>query len=270
MLFLGRKLHTNEPPKFVAEIGPITASVTKADPFKRVYEAYHANADYIKIQAYTADEIIKLRGRDALKNTKFANQDPHKFYAKYEADFETIEEVFSYAAKMSMPIFSSVFGTETLEKLEKLHCPAYKIAARDAHQRELFDAVASTLKPMIISVPNDFTPQQHADLRDRIEDAGNETIIMHCVSKYPTQPKEADMANFCNIQAMYGGLPDNKTEYGYSDHTPGWSAAIIAMVMGATIIEKHFSLSNYKETYEADDLQFARMVEECHRMHEYI
>jgi len=157
-----------------------------------------------------------------------------------------------------MEIFSSPFDIGAVDFLEKIKCPAYKIASPEITHIPLIERIAKTKKPIIISLGL-------ADLNDidlalkTIRKIGNNKIILlQCVSCYPAPINEQNIKSIREITKKY------KTLSGLSDHTKGFISAVSAVVMGAKVIEKHFNLSKNKSVdsfFSTNEKEFKIMVD---------
>ena len=143
------------------------------------------------------------------------------------------EELFTHCRQVGLIPFSSVFCLKGLEFLEKLGCPAYKIASFEKDHYPLLRAVGETGKPMILSNGMmNFSYLNHIDLRL----PSISTAVLHCVSQYPAVPSQYHLKTLVDMRKNFG------FEIGLSDHTSGTAVSIASVALGATIIERHFTL----------------------------
>lgn len=204
----------------------------------------------ISIAKKLIDKATEI-GVDAVKFQSFI---PEDFYSstvcpegiellnKYKLTFEQQKELFEYTKKQGLIFLSTPFEFKSADMLNELEVNAFKIGSGEINYYEFLEYVAAFKKPMIISTGScDFSDIEKA--RCAIYSAGNtEIAILHCVSAYPA-PVEA--LNLRAITTLKHAFP--YSVIGYSDHSEGIEAAITAVVLGAKIIEKHFTLDKKME-----------------------
>jgi pseudaminic acid synthase len=229
---------------------------------KLISSAKKNGADIIKIQTYTADTLtIKSNRKDfqiKKKNPWSQNKNLWNLYKKAETSEELTSKIFQYSRSIGMEIFSSPFDISAVDFLEKIKCPAYKIASPEICHIPLIERVAKTKKPIIISLG--LAEMKDIDLALRtIKKIGNNKItLLQCVSSYPAPINEQNIKSISEIKKKY------KTLTGLSDHTKGFIAAVSAIAMGANVIEKHFNLSKNKSVdsfFSSTEKEFKIMVD---------
>jgi pseudaminic acid synthase len=224
--------------------------------------AKRAGADAIKLQTYTADTITLNSKKEYFKinqGTHWDGQYLHDLYKEAYLPWEWHEELFKVAKAEGLVCFSSPFDFTAVDFLEKLNCPIYKIASFEITDIPLIEYVASKGKPMIISTGI----AEITDIELAIETckkAGNNDItILKCTSAYPADPKDANLSTIDDIKQRF------KVKTGLSDHTLGIEAPMIAVAMGATVIEKHFildkSIGGADSHFSLDEKEFKKMVD---------
>ena len=178
-----------------------------------------------KLQVFNADQFLSETSVyfDVFKSMSFST--------------DQYIELFQEAAQQELTMFASVFDFDCLELMESLNVPAYKIASGDITHLPLLQAVSKTGRPMIVSTGG-ATVEECWEAVDVIRSTNSATDIalMHCVSNYPADYADANLASIKSMKAEFG-LP-----IGFSDHTIGSAVPIAAVVLGADIIEKHFTL----------------------------
>jgi pseudaminic acid synthase len=200
--------------------------------------------DAIKIQAYEADTItIKSDKKDFKipKNNAWSKYNNlYNLYKKAETPFNWYEKIFKFCKKEKIIIFASVFDTKSFEILEKLKCPAYKIASPEITDIPLIKKIAKTKKTIIIS--NGLANLNDLDLAVRTvkKEKNKNLIVLKCTSAYPTPLQELNLKTIKDINKKFGCL------VGFSDHTLGYDISIHAASSGAVMLEKHVYLKSSK------------------------
>lgn len=230
MNFLGKELIPRKSVSIVAEIScnPISS---KYAAMELIRDAKHAGCDAVKLQTYKADEMTIDSGSiDFIcKEGPWKGRNLYELYLKNEMDFNALIELFKCANNVGIPIFSSVFGARSLAALKGLvDCPVYKIASFEANDPNFVRDVCALGKPVLIST-GCIGQYEIRQIKNRYDNV----IFMHCVSKYPHDLGDANLARIDELKKL-------SDIFGYSDHTTTSVAAQIAITMGATIIEKHF------------------------------
>ncbi|MDK4736455.1 pseudaminic acid synthase [Rhizobium sp. CNPSo 3490] len=203
-----------------------------------VEEAKKAGADAVKIQTYRPDTITLDSNADAFKihGGLWDGRTLYELYEEAHMPWEWHKPLFDHAKKVGITIFSSPFDKTAIDLLEDLNAPAYKIASFEAIDHALIRYAASTGKPMIISTGM----ADDEEIEEAIEAARSggcrELAILHCVSGYPAPPEDYNLRTIPDMISRFGVIT------GLSDHTLDNTTAIASVVLGASIIEKHFTL----------------------------
>jgi pseudaminic acid synthase len=224
--------------------------------------AKRAGADCIKLQTYTADTITLNVRNDHFKVNHGTVWDGRYLYDLYEeahTPWEWHQELFDLAKEEGLICFSSPFDPTAVDLLESLDAPAYKIASYEITDIPLIKYAASKGKPMIISTGI----ADESDIQLAIEaclSVGNDAIsILKCTSAYPTPPEDANLITIPAIKEKFNVIP------GFSDHTMGIEAPIVAVALGAQIIEKHFildrNMGGVDSHFSLDEKEFSEMVQ---------
>ena len=195
-------------------------------------------ADAVKLQAYTPDTItLNARTPDFMVEWRGEQISLHDLYTKAHTPFEWFPELFDYARKLNVYLFASVFDKTSINMLEQLNCPAYKIASFEIVDTPLIEHAAKTGKQIFISTG--MATLTEIERAYHTVKKSNHTLtptFFHCISAYPAT---AD-------QSYLGNIPDlarrTQCNVGLSDHTTTNTAAIAATALGATHIEKHVTL----------------------------
>lgn len=224
--------------------------------------AKRAGADAIKLQTYTADTLtIDCNNEyftNVLKGTIWEGRTLYDLYKEAYTPWEWHHELFRVAKEEGLICFSSPFDKSAVDFLEQFNPPAYKIASFEIQDIPLIEYTASKGRPIIISTGI-------AELEDielavkKCKEAGNEDIILlKCTSSYPAPLEEANLSTIQDLRTRFD------VEVGLSDHTLGIVAPIVAVSLGASIIEKHFILNKLiggpDASFSLDENEFTEMV----------
>lgn len=227
--------------------------------------AKRAGADCIKLQTYTADTLtINCNKEDfIIKGTIWEGLNLHKLYQSAYTPWEWHEELIQIANEEGLICFSTPYDKSSVDFLEKLNIPAYKIASFEITDIPLIEYVASKMKPVIISTGI-------AELHDielalkACKSVGNTNIaLLKCTSSYPAPINEANLCMIDDFKKRFNVIP------GLSDHTMGYLSPIIAIAYGAKIIEKHFildrSIGGPDASFSMNESEFKLMVDEVRK-----
>lgn len=213
---------------------------------KLIKKAKECDADAIKFQTFKAEDLTSIK-------SKF-----FKIFKNLELSYSDFIELYYYAKKQNIIIFSSPFSFEAIDLLTKIKTPAFKIASGDLTNIPLIKYAASKKKPMIISTGMSTIEEIKNALRTIQSEGNNKIIILHSVSAYPTPINEV------NLQTIQ--LLKRKFHYpiGYSDNGSELLVPLIAVSNGAKVIEKHFTLDRKLKgpdhKLSADPQQFRILV----------
>lgn len=223
--------------------------------------AKRTGADAVKIQTYTADTLTIDCKNDYFKinhGTAWDGEYLYDLYNRAYTPWEWHAEIFRVAKEERIICFSSPFDNTAVDLLEELKSPIYKIASFEIQDIPLIEYAASKGKPMILSTGI----AEIEDIELAIETckkAGNNDItILKCTSAYPADPKDANLLTIPDIKSRFG------VKVGLSDHTMGIEGPVVAAVLGATVIEKHFildkSIGGPDAHFSLDEKEFTEMV----------
>jgi N-acetylneuraminate synthase len=234
------KIGLDHPPFIIAEMsGNHNQSLERA--LEIVEVAAGSGAHTLKLQTYTADTLTLdvCEGEFFIedKNSLWKGKSLHELYQEAYTPWEWHKPIMERARELGMLCFSTPFDETAVDFLEDLNVPAYKIASFENTHLPLIKKVAVTGKPMIISTGMASIAELDETVRT-IRDAGCEQFaLLKCTSTYPATLENINVLTIPHMRELFS------CEVGLSDHTMGVGAAVAAAAHGATIIEKHFTLS---------------------------
>ena len=227
-----------------------------------IKSAKKSGADLIKIQTYTAETLtINSKKKDFLiKKNNSWSKDKYlwNLYKKAETSKSLTSKIFNYSRSIGIDVFSSPFDIDAVNFLEKLRCPAYKIASPEINHIPLIERVAETKKPIILSLGLSNINDIDLAIKTIRKKGNSKIVLLQCVSSYPASIKEQNIKSILEIEKKYNVL------CGLSDHTLGFIAPVSAVAIGAKLIEKHFNLTNNKSVdsfFSTNEKEFKKMTD---------
>lgn len=207
--------------------------------FKIIDAAAVAGADAVKMQTYRPDTLtIDCDLPDfQIKDGLWAGRTLYDLYEEAHTPWDWHQPLFEHAHNRGITIFSSPFDTTAVDLLEDINCPAYKIASFEAVDHELIRYAAATGKPLIISTGMADAEEIEEAVAAARDGGCKELALLHCVSGYPAPASDYNLRVIPDMAGRYG------CTVGLSDHTLDHTTAIAAVALGASIIEKHFTLN---------------------------
>ncbi len=247
-------------PYVVAELsGNHDGSLERALATVRAVAA--SGADAIKLQTYTPETITMDVQNDHFRISKnhplWGNAPLHDLYQKAHTPWDWHTEIFSTARALGLEIFSTPFDTSSVDFLERLDVPFYKIASIEITHLPLIKYVAKKKKPMIISTGAATVREIAEALEVSSSEGVDDLTLLVCTSSYPAEPGDANISRIPALGEIFG------VKVGLSDHTEGIGVAVAAAALGASMIEKHVSLTKDSGGVDAD---FSISVEELQNM----
>ncbi|MCL7945961.1 pseudaminic acid synthase [Marinobacter sp. ATCH36] len=233
----GRRIARDEPPYIIAELSANHNGKLET-ALKILEEAKKAGADAVKLQTYRPDTItLDSDGKDfQIKGGLWDGRTLFELYQEAHMPWEWHGPLFERARELDITIFSSPFDATAVDLLENLGAPAYKIASFEAVDLPLIDYVARTGKPMIISTGM-ANAEEIEEAVATAKAAGCQSVaILHCVSGYPAPAEDYNLLTIPDMINRFGLVT------GLSDHTVDNTTAIASVALGASLIEKHFTL----------------------------
>jgi pseudaminic acid synthase len=236
----GTTIGNGNPPFIIAEMsGNHNQSLERA--LEIVKAAAKAGAHALKLQTYTADTIT-LDVEDGEfyisdSDNLWQGRSLHKLYQQAYTPWEWHKPIFDRCRELGLICFSTPFDETAVDFLETLHVPAYKIASFENIHIPLIRKVAATGKPMIISTGMASIAELDEAVSAAKEAGCSQLVLLKCTSTYPATPESTNILTIPHLRDMFG------VQVGLSDHTMGIGVAVASVALGATIIEKHFTLS---------------------------
>ncbi len=240
VVLANRPIGSAHPPFIVAEMsGNHNQSLDKA--LEIVDAASEAGAHALKLQTYTADTMTL-----DINEGEFCIDDPdslwngyslYKLYEKAHTPWEWHKPIFERCRELGLIAFSTPFDATAVDFLEELGAPAYKVASFENIDLPLIRKIASTGKPMIVSSGMATVAELDETVRTAQEGGCNDIILLKCTSSYPASPENTNILTIPHMRDLFG------LQIGLSDHTLGIGVAVASVALGATVIEKHFTLS---------------------------
>ena len=229
--------------------------------------AAQSGAHALKIQTYTAETMtLDIREREFFisdEKSLWKGESLFDLYKKAYTPWEWHEAIFDRAKKHKMLAFSTPFDRTAVDFLEDLNVPCYKIASFENTDLPLIRYIASTGKPMIISTGM-ATFAELDETVDAARSAGcKDLVLLKCTSTYPSTPDDSNILTIPEMRSRYG------CEIGISDHTMGIGVSVAAVALGATVVEKHFTLKRsdggVDSAFSMEPQEMAQLVIETER-----
>ena len=211
-----------------------------------INQAKITDCDAIKFQTYKNDSRIssKVKAANYAEIITGIEETPSEMFNRLALSFNQQEELFNYAKKVGIEMFSTPFDFESVDFLESMDVPVYKLSSMDLVNLPLIQYVAATGKPLILSTGMS-TLGQIEEAIDTFSRQGNENLaLLHCNSSYPAAAEEMNLKVINNLKNLF------KIPVGLSDHTFGLFVSQAAITLGADIIERHFTLDR---TFDGPD-----------------
>ena len=248
-------------PIFIAEIsGNHLGSLKRAKEL--VISAAASGAMAVKFQTYTAETMTLNLDRFRVSNEHglWGGEKLYDLYVKAHTPWEWHEELFNLCRSLNVIPFSSPFDLTAVRFLEVLNAPIYKIASLETSDHSLIREVAATGKALIIST-GATTWQELEELVHVVKNTGNKNLtLLLCTSSYPADPIDANLNRLKLLKENFS------VNIGLSDHTLGIGVSVAAIALGATIIEKHFTLNRSDggpdAAFSMEPHEFRLLVEE--------
>jgi pseudaminic acid synthase len=262
----GREVGRHVAPLVIAEMsGNHNQSLERA--LAIVAAAAEAGAHALKIQTYTADTMTLDLDHDEFRvadpASLWSGTSLYRLYREAYTPWEWHETILAHARALGMIVFSTPFDASAVEFLETLDVPCYKIASFENTDLPLIRKVAATGKPLILSTGMATVAELDEAVTCARQAGCRELVLLKCTSTYPADPNNSNVVTVPHMRQLFD------CEVGLSDHTMGVGAAVASVALGASVIEKHFTLSRAEGGVDAafslEPAEFAALVTETDR-----
>ncbi len=263
MILDKRKVGHGQKPYFIAEMsGNHNHSLEKA--LEIVDAAAAAGADALKIQTYTPDTMTLniSEGEFFISDPKslWKGSSLYDLYKVAMTPWEWHKPIQKRCQEKGITFFSTPFDSTAVDFLEDLNVPFYKIASFENGDLPLIKKIAQTKKPIIISTGMASLIELQEAVETARENGASDLILLKCTSAYPAKATDANLTTIKNIRETFG------VEVGLSDHTMGWTVPIVAATLGASVIEKHFTIrrsdGGVDSAFSMEPHEFQSMIKE--------
>jgi len=227
-----------------------------------IKSAKEAGADAVKLQTYTPDTLTIDCDNEYFRigtGTIWEGKNLYSLYKEAYTPWEWQPELKKIANDLGMDLFSTPFDATSVDFLESMEVPAYKVASFEIVDIPLIRKIAQTGKPVIISTGM-ASVAEIAEAVQTVRDEGNDQIaLLKCTSAYPALPEEMNLRTIPHLSRMFD------VPVGLSDHTLGTTIPVAAVALGACIVEKHFTLSRKipgpDSAFSLEPQEFGAMVD---------
>jgi N-acetylneuraminate synthase len=265
-MIFNRMVGNSHPPFVIAEMsGNHKQSLERA--LEIVEAAAKTGAHALKIQTYTPDTMTL-----DLDEREFHISDPqslwmgtslYKLYGQAFTPWEWHEAIFKRAKELGIIAFSTPFDATSVDFLESLDVPCYKIASFENTDLPLIRKVAATGKPMIISTGMASIAELDDTVRAARQAGCKDLVLLKCTSTYPATADNTNILTIPHMRELFG------CEVGLSDHTMGVGVSVASVALGATVIEKHFTLNRadggVDSSFSMEPAEMTQLVVETER-----
>ena len=261
-----KKIGLGQPPFIIAEMsGNHNQSLERA--LKIVEAAAKLGAHALKIQTYTPDTMtLDLDEREfhiSDPKSLWAGNSLYKLYGEAYTPWEWHKPIFDRARELGIIAFSTPFDDTAVDFLETLNVPCYKIASFENTDLPLIRRVAATGKPLIISTGMASIAELDDTVKAAREAGCKDLILLKCTSTYPATANNTNILTIPHMRELFG------CEVGLSDHTMGVGVSVASVALGATVIEKHFTLNRadggVDSTFSMEPTEMGHLVVEAER-----
>ena len=258
----GRRIGADHSPYVICELsGNHNGDLNRA--LALIDAAAATGCDAIKIQTYTADTITMDVDRPEFKihGGLWDGRSLYELYQEAQTPYEWHPALFARAAQHGVTLFSSPFDETAIDLLDGLGAPAFKIASFEAVDLPLIAYAAAKGKPLIISTGMANLAEIETARDTALAAGADGVVLLHCVSSYPAALEDANVRTVADMARRFD------CPIGLSDHTHGTAASVAAVALGASVIEKHFTLARSDGGPDAgfslEPPEFSALVRDC-------
>lgn len=256
-----RSVGVGEPVYVIAEL-----SANHKQDFEQakriVQAAKDAGADAIKLQTYTPDTMTMRSERECFQvrgGTLWDGRNLYDLYAEAHTPWEWQPKLKEFATELGLDLFSSAFDPTAVDFLEKMDVPLHKIASPELVDLPLIQKMARTGKPLILSTGMATLEEIEEALATAKAEGAAQIALLRCTSSYPASAEEMNLLSIPDLAKRF------EMPVGLSDHTPGTAVSVAAVALGASLIEKHLTLSRADggpdAAFSLEPHEFAALVE---------
>jgi N-acetylneuraminate synthase/N,N'-diacetyllegionaminate synthase len=254
---ISNKLIGNGEPCFIIAEAGVNHNGSVEMAKKLIDAAKDAGADAVKFQTFKAEDVVieKAEKAEYQKETTGTEESQYEMIKQLELQENDFKELADYAKKKGIIFLSSPFDKESVDLLEGMNVPAYKIASGEITNFPLLKHIAKKGKPIILSTGMSTLGEVEEALNVFRSEGIEEVILLHCVSNYPAMMVDVNLRALETLKQAF------QIPVGFSDHTLGITVPIAAVALGACVIEKHFTLDrslpgpDHKASLEPDELK---------------
>ncbi len=213
--------------------------------------------------AKTGVDAVKFQTYLTEQRAPAGNQEVFDILKKHELPFEAFQELKNHTKQYNLDFFSTPFDNESVDYLDSIDCDLYKIASFDVVNHKLLRRLAATGKPVIMSVGMSNLDEIKAAY-EILQEGTSNIVILHCISSYPTQEDDANLAAMVKLQREFDCV------IGQSDHTNDIEVPLMAVAAGAQVLEKHFKIDEQMDCIDSPvsitENQMKKLVRETRRI----
>ncbi|MCG6167589.1 N-acetylneuraminate synthase family protein [Leptospira sp. FAT2] len=228
----------NHSPVIIAEIGGNFKNFEEAKLL--IDSAMNAGADCVKLQHFRAETLATKKAMFDMENTGKISQ--FDYFKEHELSEELTTRIFQYCKEKNILIFSTPSHPTDVDFLEKYDVLVHKIGSDDATNIPLLKHVARTQKIVLLSTGMCTMTEVQRSVDSILEEGNDKIVLFHCTTNYPTHPESVNLNAMISMQKQFGNIP-----VGYSDHTLGIDTCYVATILGAKVLEFHFTYDKNAE-----------------------